>query len=450
MRIAYITQRFPPYELGGADLITYQMAHRLLEFGHQPLVLCADDIADASVPAGQVHEVYEPYQEIPVWRYSFRMRAMPDPYWSIYGVNPLLEEAFIARLTQLEPDVVHVTSCGMVTAAALTAPKRLELPVLYTLTGKWELCPIGTLLRRDGSLCAGTQPGMTCLWCLFGETKTFKALRAAPQPFSQALINLASAQPTLSKISSSLNFVQAVERRNRCLRGILEDIDLIDSPSHCHIQIYTESGLLPPGRIQYNPHGFEVDKAAQGQVKTPSSCLRFAFTGQIVPHKGLDTLIQAFKSLPRDLPAELHVFGDPHKDARCKDLQDLAGDQPNIIWRGPYSHEQVGQVLSTIDVVVVPSRCIENSPLTIAEAFAARTPVIGSDTCGVEEHIHNNVDGLIFKRGDINDLAATLNQIIDNPQLVKRLSSNITPPRTMHDYLLDYITKYYELISITN
>ena len=137
--------------------------------------------------------------------------------------------------------------------------------------------------------------------------------------------------------------------------------------------------------------------------------------------------------------------GDPHKNPRYKNMQKLAGDQPNFIWRVPDSHEQVGEVLSTVDVVVVLSRCVENDPGTIAEAFAAKTPVIGSDTCGVVEHIHHDVNGLIFKRGDTKDLAHQLHRIIEEPDLLTRLRSNIKTPKNIEENVVELIQIYKNL-----
>ena len=93
-------------------------------------------------------------------------------------------------------------------------------------------------------------------------------------------------------------------------------------------------------------------------------------------------------------------------------------------------------------------RRFENSPLTIAEAFAARTPVIGSDTCGVEEHIKNGINGLVFRRGDANDLLEKLNRFIACPKLLSNIRSGITPPRTMQSYIQGFIETYTDLMKI--
>ena len=446
MRILYITQKFPPKELGGADLQTYRIANGICRNGHEVYVICAEDIANKSILPGEIQEENYPFDDIPIWRLSYNWNTMPDPYWSIYGINQPIEEIILKHLQNIRPDIVHVTSCSMVTAAALTAPISEKIPLVITLTGKWGLCPIGTLLKRDGSICSGRQDGITCLWCLFGETRTYNGLLALPETARKQAINMAVRSLRFSKISPSLNLIRCIEKRNSILADILAKVDVILSPSHCHIEIFSRSGLIQEGRMIYSPHGRDLKSAEAGKNKTPSKNIRFAYTGQIVPHKGVDTLITAFKLLPPDLPAELHIFGDSNKDPACQHYKSIAGSRENIIWRGPYKNSEVREILATVDIVIVPSNCVENDPGTIAEAFAAKTPVIGSDTCGVVEHIHHDVNGLIFKRGDTKELAHQLHRIIEEPDLLSRLRSNIKTPKNIDENVVELIQIYKNLI----
>ena len=447
MRVLIITQKFPPRELGGADLISYDLARGIKNSGHEPYVICAENVSDPTVPDVQVRIDHEPYNDIPVWRISFNWQENPDPYWSIYGINTAVEKAITDLLSDIQPDVVHVTSCSMITAAALTAPQFMHLPLVLTLTGKWEICPIGTLLRRDGTLCSGRQAGMTCLWCILGETKTYRGLKKLPTPVRNLIINFTSKNVYLSNISSSLNFIHTIERRNQVLPDILQGVDKITSPSICHIQLFNECGMVSKDKIDYSAHGRDLDQVGVPQSRASSDKIRFAYTGQIVPHKGVDTLIEAFKLIPTHLPAELQIFGNPDLDSRCRHYPELARDHANIIWKGAYDHGQVREILSNIDVVVVPSNCIENSPGTIAEAFATGVPVIGSDVCGVSEHIHDGIDGLLFQRRNQDDLAQKMIRILTEPELLDHLRAGISQPRRLTESVSEFIDIYNCLLA---
>jgi glycosyltransferase involved in cell wall biosynthesis len=357
---------------------------------------------------------------------------MANPYGYLYVVNPVIQREVTAYLEMKWPDVVHVTSCGNVTPAVILAAKRLGLPVVLTLTGKWLICPVGTLLRWDGSLCAGRQDGMTCLRCLFGRTRIYRSLTMLPDAWRQKAIKLTVSHPRLLRAVGSLNFIQAVERRNLLFPEILRQVDLVLSPSKCHIEIFSASGLLPAERIIYSPYGHRVEPASRGQHKAPSTRVRFGYTGQVFPHKGAHTLIDAFARISMDSNAQLNIFGDPNLDSAYGErVRHMAVGQSGIKFCGGFDPNTIGDVLAEIDVLVVPSECVENAPLTVAEAFAAKTPVIGSDTCGVQELIRHEVDGLLFRRGDAEDLARQMRRILQEPELLERLRAGIRPVRTV-------------------
>ena len=111
-------------------------------------------------------------------------------------------------------------------------------------------------------------------------------------------------------------------------------------------------------------------------------------------------------------------------------------------------HSEVGAVLGSVDVVVVPSNCVENSPGTLAEAFAAGTPVIGSDVCGVREHISHGVDGLLFRRGDADDLAGQMQRVAQEPGLLDKLRCGVRAPRELADQV-DELVEIYQSLAAT-
>jgi len=444
MRIVFISHRFPPNFLGGADLYTYGIADELRRRGHDVSVICAENMTDDSVPPGTVRTADEPYNGLPVHRFYFNWRTMPDPYEAFYVINPAIEAATYSYLRRVRPDVVHITAMGYVSAGVLTAAKRLDLPVILTLTGKWLVCPKGSLLKRDGKLCSGRQDGLTCLGCMFGLTKAYRVLSWLPKPTRPLTLSALEHLGVFGRHNNSFGLMHAVDRRNRLFPAILTGVDCVISPSLCHKQIFEGSQIFDGHEIIYSPYGHQIDLAVQGRYKTPSKRLRFGYTGQIVDYKGIDLAIGAFHMLRDTSTAELHIFGDPSLNPPYMEyLIDLAAGHPRVFFRGVFAHEDIGEILSGIDVILVPSRCVENAPLTIAESFAARTPVVGSDTCGVAEYITEGVNGLKFCRGDASDLAQQMQRLLDEPALLDHLRQGIKPVRTVSDEA-DALMQIYE------
>ena len=109
------------------------------------------------------------------------------------------------------------------------------------------------------------------------------------------------------------------------------------------------------------------------------------------------------------------------------------GNNPSILFRGGYNRQQLPDILADIDVVVVPSIWYENAPLVIQEAFAADIPVITTNLGGMSETVTHDVNGLLFERNDSDDLARQLRRVIDEVDLLEKLTGGIPPVRKFQD-----------------
>jgi glycosyltransferase involved in cell wall biosynthesis len=134
------------------------------------------------------------------------------------------------------------------------------------------------------------------------------------------------------------------------------------------------------------------------------SRVTFGYIGQITPHKGVDLLMEAFAGLT-EKPARLAIFGPRNQDAAyMHQLQELSGNSESVEFRDTFPSDQLGKVLSQIDVLVIPSRWYENSPLVLLYALATKTPVIATDMKGMSEFVKNDFNGYTFKKDDANHL----------------------------------------------
>jgi glycosyltransferase involved in cell wall biosynthesis len=182
--------------------------------------------------------------------------------------------------------------------------------------------------------------------------------------------------------------------------------------------------------------------------KVSSSRIRFGYIGQISPNKGLHVLIEAFNSGALPQKAQLNIFGDHTKNPEytCQLERLAAGSEESISFRGGFSHERLGYVLAEIDILVVPSTWHENNPRVIQESFASRTPVIASDVGGIAEFVQPDLNGLLFQRGSVDDLARQMNRVTEEPGLLERLRSGIPPVKTIEEEVKELETIYREVL----
>ncbi len=130
--------------------------------------------------------------------------------------------------------------------------------------------------------------------------------------------------------------------------------------------------------------------------------------------KGQDLLIEAVSRLS-DLGYKLSVdfIGD---GSSCGFLQKLCGDKgisDRVHFLGTCSRDYVYEHLKDYNLLVQPSR-YEGFGLTVAEAMAAKIPVLVSDIEGPMEVIGHGRFGHAFKCGSADSLTAVLRSVLDN------------------------------------
>jgi glycosyltransferase involved in cell wall biosynthesis len=112
------------------------------------------------------------------------------------------------------------------------------------------------------------------------------------------------------------------------------------------------------------------------------------FMARLVPEKGCDVLIRAFRASETTLSLAI-AGGSSHSDEHERELRRLAGDDPRIHFLGFQSGEALDELRSNAAAYVMPSRQ-EGLPLSLLEALWYGMPVIASDIPAVHE-----VDGAV-------------------------------------------------------
>jgi glycosyltransferase involved in cell wall biosynthesis len=147
-----------------------------------------------------------------------------------------------------------------------------------------------------------------------------------------------------------------------------------------------------------------------------------AFTGRLVPHKGVDVILEALAELPTDVV--LVVIGSGPRlrglvgQARRLDLEDRVRFCPSV------SDEDLPRYLALGDVFVFPSQNrLEGFGLAVAEAMACGLPVVTADMPGVREVIEPGVEGLLAEPLIASDVAAKVRRLLDDPPLARRMGA---------------------------
>lgn len=170
---------------------------------------------------------------------------------------------------------------------------------------------------------------------------------------------------------------------------------------------------------------------------------RFVYIGGLSWQKGVHTVIEAFSGVRGE--AELWIAGDLSSDPDyVTQLRSQA--TPRVRFLGRISREQVWETLAQVDVVVVPSLWYETFSFIVSEAFIAHTPVIASRLGPLADRVRDGVDGLLLPPGDVAAWREALQRLVDDPDLLDQLRSNIRPPMTLEEHANRLETLYAQII----
>jgi glycosyltransferase involved in cell wall biosynthesis len=162
-------------------------------------------------------------------------------------------------------------------------------------------------------------------------------------------------------------------------------------------------------RVIYNGVA-RMECARRGRVDNDP--WRIGVIGRIAPEKGQLEFIHAARMVLREQCCEFVVCGDPqfsgpkYERRVRREAEGLPIEFTG--WRN-----DVGDVLSTLDVLVVPSAAVDATPRVILEAFSAGIPVVAFRSGGIPEVVEDGVTG-VLTAPTAPDLAAKLLELFSD------------------------------------
>lgn len=143
--------------------------------------------------------------------------------------------------------------------------------------------------------------------------------------------------------------------------------------------------------------------------------LHLLFIGNLMPRKGLHTVLNAVQRLPHHA-WHLHVVGSPEVDPTyihaMRHRANILSLSPHITWHGRVSDEKLTNLLSTSDLLVMPS--YEGFGIVFLEAMAYGIPVIAANVGAAPEIITPSVNGYLCHPNDDIELSHKLKLLLDN------------------------------------
>lgn len=393
MHILKIIHGYPPLYNAGSEVYSKTIVKELSK-NHKVSVFTREE------------NIYAPDFQIRKENVSenIRLYIINNPQGKDGYRHKAIDDAFQELVLKLKPDIAHIGHLNHLSTGIIDVLKQLDIPIVFTLHDFWLMCPRGQFLTRSIGLDNNHQ--------LCDKQDHSKCASDCYRVYF-------SGKEKEEKLDLE-NWTGWTERRMQETKSIMNKVDLFIAPARYLMNRFITDFDIPRSKIQYLDYGFDTSYLKPTNDKNENELFTFGYIGTHIPAKGINLLIEAFKKLEQ--PARLLIYGRENGQS-TQALKRLALSSHNEIEFLPeYKNEDiVTDVFSKIDCIVVPSIWAENSPLVIHEAQACHIPVITADYGGMKEYVQHDVNGLLFKHRDANDLHLQLEDAISNPDKMKKL-----------------------------
>lgn len=386
MKLLYLVHQFLPEYYAGTEKFVFNISSMIQKSGNVVKVVTYsfydDSFYDKKVGHLMIKEFT--YKGIPV------IAIKHGDTTSDINLNLVDKDMYeLAKIiiTKEEPDIIHIGHIMRLTSEWIRASRELNKPYIITLTDFFLICPKITLQASTNVLCSGPEGGIAC-------------------------------HKLCPEIPSYL-----VEKRVEIIEDILLNAARVISPSKFLASIFMKE--FQNLKIETLNHGISYSKIKQNRtIYKEGHDLHFGYAGSISPHKGVHILLDAFRGVDFD-NIYLKIYGSGPDAMYIKNLKNMVKDDARIEFCGVFSEEQVGDIFSQIDIIVIPSICYESYSLVMHESLACNVPVIVSNIGGTAEKIENEVTGYTFKVGASNNLKDIISYITENPEKINDIKINI-------------------------
>jgi glycosyltransferase involved in cell wall biosynthesis len=442
MRILQVVHSFIPYTMAGTEIYSYKLSKELAR-RHEIFIFFR--INDTK--KHEYHLKHQRFESLETYTINNTFKSCAS-FHDTYR-NNIIDTKFGELLDRIKPDIVHIQHLLFLSHGIIDEIKKRKIPVLYTLHDYWLICYRGQLIKRDLTICSRNSI-LECRDCL----KYLLSIRKYSMYFYRIFKkSLPSFLFELIKKSyfnlANTRASNRIEEFQKSTKEILSKIDLFIAPSNFIKNKFIDRGF-PEHKILYSPNGYDY-RNFLSPSKSESKILRFGYIGTLLPTKGLNILISAFREV-KYKNVELSIYGKlfPYSGFEYYPnlFKKMIKKDNRIKYKGEYDNKDICKILADIDILIVPSIWLENAPLVIQEAFMSKTPVIASRIGGIPELINDGINGLLFNPGNADDLQKKIEYIIDNPDVIEKFRENMPEVKSIEDNAREMEGIYNSLIAM--
>lgn len=364
------------YPRGGSESYMLSLGEYLKKSGHEVQYF---GMYDEKNTVGNSSGIYTSNMDF----HSKGLARFLYPFKIIYSFEA--KRKIIKVIDEFKPDIVHMNNINFqLTPSVIYGAKKRKVPVIQTVHDYQMLCPNHVFYNFNKN-----QP---CEKCINGS-------------HINCIKNKCIHNSTVKSI------IGVVEAKLYSLLKAYKKVDLFICPSH-----FLEKKLLSTKKFYkgktYTIHNFIDKKAFSKTDENQSSYI--VYVGRLSKEKGVEALAETAKLLSE------HTFvvagNGPEEDA-LKNIE-------NIELKGFVTGDELTKLMGNAKVLLLPSVCYENCPLSILEAHSMGVPVVTMNSGGMAELVKDGVTGTLVDTPSAEEIAKKLKRTIEDEEYYKKLKEN--------------------------
>ncbi|MFW6116361.1 MAG: glycosyltransferase family 4 protein [bacterium] len=378
MRVAFIINLYPPYIVGGNEMITHDLVEALRLQGHDIHVLTARGRKLNHRP--NVHQVlnYDLDEEDSIFRGK---KLSSVQLFRHHIFDPTTYRNVREAVTRLRPNLIAVDNQYMASAAPLLAVRDAPCPVVAQAMDKWL---VYYLVNWEEI----AQPSTV-------HRKLFvKAIRELLQPFIGRAVRL-------DGIATVSDFIRDY-----------------------HIQ-----AGFPPENMRSVYLGYDSTIFRPGPSHPLHDPVRLLYAGALWRGKGPQVVVKALEmlNLREDLPRfHLHIFGEGTEKFTqyLYEVIDAANAKQEVSLHGFVPWETLAEAMHEADIFVFSSIWDEPFATVPLQASGCGLPIVATRAGGTSEAFIDGETALLIPPGDAEAMADAISEIARDEELRQQLGKN--------------------------
>ena len=364
------------YPRGGSESYMLKLSEELKNLGHKVEYF---GMYDEKNTVGNSLGIYTTNMDF----HSKGLSRFLYPFKIIYSTEAYKKIGRV--LDDFKPDVVHMNNINFqLTPSIIYAVKKRNIPLVQTVHDYQMICP-NHLLYSFGE-------AKPCERCIKGSK--WNCLKYS------CIHN-----------STIKSFLGVIEAKLYSFLKIYKKVDLYICPSR-----FLKNKLLETSGI-YSDKTFTIHNFIEKNTiptKTDDENSYVIFVGRLSKEKGVKLLADTARLLPQ---VNFVVCGNGPDDEALMNI-------PNVMLKGFVAGKELADLIANAKLLVAPSVCYENNPLSILESHSMGVPVVTMNYGGMAELVEDGKTGILASAPTPESVAEAIKKCISDEEYYKSLKIN--------------------------